>query len=69
MNDADIAAWSSWSPIALWSSKPKPPVRDLRFGVEEHFGLSAALGGEELATVHHRRSERAVIAPRAQPPK
>jgi hypothetical protein len=64
MDDVDVAAWSSRPQIARRSSKSKPPSKgDLGFGADQRFGLSAALGGAQLATVHHRRSEREVIAP------
>jgi hypothetical protein len=43
---------------------------DLRCGRQQHLGVGASLGSEEIAAVDHRRSQRAVIdhRPGARPP-
>ena len=38
---------------------------DLRSGWEQHLGFGAALGGEEVAAVDHRRGQRAMVDQRA----
>ena len=66
-------AWtlSSLSQIRRWSLKSSAAGEgDLGPGGEQHLVFGAALGGEEVAAVDHRRGQRAVVDLRsgARPP-
>ncbi len=66
-------AWtlSSRSQISAMIVEVEPAGEgDLGSGGQQHLGLGAALGGEEIAAVDHRRGQRAVVdhRARARPP-